>query len=102
PCDIDGICGDGGSNDLSGCDVTIAANGRVLSRAPGRGGENRITARKQLRIDGVVSAETSQVSGDDGSNTVVHPLSIAAIGLNKIQPAATEVQPPFCPGNAAS
>ncbi|MBI3783932.1 MAG: hypothetical protein HY270_11075 [Deltaproteobacteria bacterium] len=72
PCGIVEGCGDGGTTALSGCDVTITSSGSVLARAPGTGGSHQLTAREQLRIDGVVSATKSFAGGADGSIEIVH------------------------------
>lgn len=95
-CTVDG-CGDGGSTDLSGCDVIVGASGAVLTRAPGSGGTNLLTARKTINVLGQVDARTSRPGfGDDGGNTLVHPDTIPAQGVAKVLPAPTDTGRKFC------
>lgn len=66
-------CGEGGGVDLLACGLAVTSTGRVLARAPGFGGEVLLTARRQLSVDGTVSAARTLTSGTDGSVSLTHP-----------------------------
>jgi hypothetical protein len=68
-CSADIGCGQGGSAELLGCDVTIANTAALLATGPA-GGENSITAREQLRVQGVLDA-TRTMAGPDNGRTLL-------------------------------
>jgi hypothetical protein len=65
-------CGEGGTSDLSGCNVTISAAGGVLASGP-EAGENDVTAREQLTVKGTLDATTSMPSSTPGINRLIYP-----------------------------
>lgn len=96
-CSVDEGCGAGGTTDVEGCDITISSVGRLNANAPGEAGSHQITARKQLRVDGSVTAQKTLASGSDGSISVFHPVSLAPIlASNSVRPAPTMNPRPFC------
>jgi cysteine-rich repeat protein len=101
-CDSFGSCGDGGSIDLSGCDVRIQGpNGALRASATGAGGQNRMRARRQLTVDAnaIVTATTSRpAQGSDGTNTIDYPSvpALAPTGVNRIFPAPAANPLPLC------
>jgi len=66
-------CGEGGTNDLMGCNVTIGATASLIATAPD-GGENDLTARELLTIHGVLDATRTVATGMQGMNRSVFPL----------------------------
>lgn len=96
-CSIDEGCGAGGTVDVEGCDITVSSTGRLNANAPGEAGSQRVTARKQLRVDGSVTAQKTLASGSDGSISIFHPVSLAPIlASNSVRPAPTMNPRPFC------
>jgi cysteine-rich repeat protein len=92
-------CGDGGSTDLSGCNVRIQGpNGAVRASAPGSGGQNRLSARRQLTIDSnaTVTAATSRAQGSHGTNLLEHPIAFPVIGGNRVLPGFMANPRPAC------
>ncbi len=96
-CDVDG-CGDGGSVDLRGCNLTVSAIARVLGRAPGTAGFLQIVAREQLRVDGTINAARSQgSSGADGVVSLTAPTQKPPqLRVAGILPAAQITTLPYC------
>ena len=72
-------CGTGGRTDLTGCNLTVAATGNIKAGAP-TGGENDLTAREQLTINGKVNAAKTVGSGTDGRNVLLYPTRKAPSG----------------------
>ncbi len=90
-------CGVGGVLDIAGCDVTIADAGLLLTTGP-TGGEQRLTAREQLRIMGRLDSRRTRNDGDEGATllqfrTGFDPLLAGAM----IQPAPTPLPLTTCP-----
>ncbi len=98
-------CGVGGLTDLNGCAVTVTANGNIKAGGP-TGGENAITAREQLIINGKLNAVKTTGTGIDGQNVLQYPSrKTPVIASNAVLPAPTQVarstctlpnQPPLC------
>ncbi|GIW43211.1 MAG: hypothetical protein KatS3mg077_0493 [Candidatus Binatia bacterium] len=96
PCGVEG-CGEGGTTDIEGCDLTITGAGRLNANAPAAGGAHRLTARKQLRVDGVVTAVRTTTEGVDGTVAIFHPSGLAPIlAANSVRPAAALNPRPLC------
>jgi cysteine-rich repeat protein len=85
----------GGHVDLTGCNLVVAASGNVKAGAPA-GGENDLTAREQLTINGKVNAAKTVGSGTDGKNVFVFPTRKPVIGANGATPAAQLVGRDTC------
>src|SRR6185369_15500390 len=83
-------CGLGGFNEVSGCNVTIASGVAVTARGPD-GGDNLLTAREKLTMQGTVDATTTTgPPGANGSNTFQHPSRVApTIVTANVHPTAT-------------
>jgi hypothetical protein len=88
-------CGEGGDNELTGCDVTVASTGMVVARAP-TGGTNTLTAREQLTVQGIVRATSNISLGTDGSNATFHPSRTAPVITGTIDPAAVDTAQDTC------
>jgi cysteine-rich repeat protein len=84
--DVNG-CGDGGSTDLSGCNVTVTSTAQVLAVAA-NGGTHDLLAREQLTINGQVSA-SGVGTGTPGTNTFEHPSRTPPIVTGPVTPPAT-------------
>ncbi|HVO26745.1 MAG TPA: DUF4215 domain-containing protein [Candidatus Margulisiibacteriota bacterium] len=67
-----GACGIGGRTDLTGCDLLVSATGNIKAGAP-TAGENDLTAREQLTINGKVNAAKTIGAGTDGRNVFLFP-----------------------------
>jgi len=78
-------CGLGGFNEIVGCNVTIASTSTLTTRGPD-GGDNLVTAREQLRIDGTLDAVTTG-GGTSGTNTIQFPSRLPKQGTGAINPA---------------
>jgi hypothetical protein len=79
-------CGAGGSATLTGCNLTVTAAGNVLASAP-TGGQNILTAREQMTINGKVNATTTTTPGTDGANTLVYPQrKPPTLAVNAVKP----------------
>jgi hypothetical protein len=62
-CSVDFGCGDGGTTDLSACDILVNSSATITANAPGAAGAHQLEVRKQLRVDGVITAVKTQNSG---------------------------------------
>ena len=79
--------GMGGRTNLTGCDLIVAATGIVKAGAP-TAGENDLTAREQLTINGKVNA-AKVGPGTDGRNVLTYPTrKPPVVALNAATPAA--------------
>jgi len=104
-CSVDAGCGAGGATQLVACDLTVTAAGSVLASAiigtDASGGENDLTAREQLTINGkVTAAKAPQQSGDDGANVLQYPRRRVPIINGTVSPSATAEPQDTC-ANAA-
>jgi len=93
--DVNG-CGDGGTTDLSGCDVTLTPTGHILAVAP-NAGQNRLTAREQLTVAGEVNASAIG-AGVAGSNIFEHPSRKPPVVTGVVTPPATVTAFATCTG----
>ncbi len=97
PCNLDFGCGEGGTTDLSACDLTVTSAATVTANAPGAAGAHQLEVRKQLRVDGIVTAVKTLSSGSDGSVTIEHHASFPPVlGTNRVRPVPTLSPKPFC------
>ncbi len=67
---VDG-CGQGGSTDLFGCNVTLTNASSLLATGPD-GGQHNITAREQLTVQGTVDASRTVANGSNGVTHIEH------------------------------
>jgi len=89
-------CGIGGVTNLTGCNLTVASTGSVLAGAP-KAGQNSLTAREQLTINGKVNAAKATASGTDGANFLQYPSrKPAVIGAGLVAPAALSLASSTC------
>lgn len=96
-CSLDAGCGDGGTTDLSACDITIGSSATITANAPGTAGTHQLSARKLLGVNGIVTARKTQSSGADGSVTIEHPPAFPpSLGTNRVRPAPQLNPKPFC------
>lgn len=96
-CSDENGCGEGGSIDLSGCNVTLTANSSLDVSAP-LGGDTLITARGKLSVLGTMAAQSTGGDGDDGSNDLVHIATIAPNIAGSQNPAAGVTAQAACTG----
>jgi cysteine-rich repeat protein len=94
-CSIE-FCSLGGTVDLDGCDVTVAAACRLLATGSEEGGANTIAAREQLRIAGTLDARGSIAAARPGTNALRFPSRKAPIITGTVQPAATQTSLATC------
>ena len=81
-------CGVGGLADLSGCNVSIASTGSIVSGAPDAG-DIHLTAREQLTVRGMIDATTTNVAqGSNGQVLFTFP------SRKQPQVSPSVVQPP--------
>ncbi len=96
-CSPENGCGDGGSIDITGADVTIAASASLTTSAP-FGGDNSLAVRRALRIHGTMSAIGTQQDGSPGANDILQienqPLTITG----QINPPPVFDTRPACTG----
>jgi cysteine-rich repeat protein len=90
-----GVCGNGKTVKIQGCDVTVTATGQVLARAGGVGGAITLTARELMTVSGPINATKSSSSGTDGSVTLVHRVN-KFTGAGTITPTPTHTVLPVC------
>ncbi|HSQ01559.1 MAG TPA: hypothetical protein VL049_30415 [Candidatus Dormibacteraeota bacterium] len=64
-------CGQGGSTDLFGCDVTVTIGSSLIATGPD-GGQHDIAAREQLRVQGKIDATRTVATGNDGVTRIQH------------------------------
>jgi hypothetical protein len=96
-CSVINGCGQGGVTDLFGCDVTVTNSAALIATGPD-GGEHSLTARAQLRIQGLVDANRTVGTGGDGFVRFQHPTSHAPILTGSvIQPAPVALALTTCP-----
>jgi cysteine-rich repeat protein len=81
-------CGLGGFTEISGCNVTIGTGGSLLAGAPD-GGDNLLTARELLRIQGPVDAATTAAM-NNGTNTFQHPIGLNPQVTAAVSPSALD------------
>ena len=67
-----GVCGTGGQASLTGCNVTIVSTANIMAGAP-TAGENDVTAREQLILNGKMNAAKTIAAGTDGLNMIYYP-----------------------------
>jgi cysteine-rich repeat protein len=79
-----GVCGNGKTVAIQGCDVTVTATGQVLAQAGGVGGAIKLTARELMTVSGPINA----TGGTNGSVTLVHKVN-KFTGAGTITPAPT-------------
>lgn len=70
-CSDENGCGEGGSIDIIGCDVTLTAASSLDVSGP-FGGDSVMTARGTLEIRGAVDATATTQDGTEGSNDASH------------------------------
>jgi hypothetical protein len=68
-CNGGGVCSAAGGADISGCDVTLALQGRIDGTASGSGASVLLLARQQLRIEGIIDA----TAATNGIVQFIHP-----------------------------
>jgi hypothetical protein len=90
-------CGDGGSIDLAGADVTITAGARLDASAP-FGGDNLVLARRSLTIDGSMLARGTHQDGDVGSNDIIQIQNQPRVITGVIDPPVSISARPACTG----
>ena len=96
-CSVEDGCGSGGSTDLFGCDVTVTNGASLVATGPD-GGQHSITAREQLRVQGVIDATRTVGTGSNGITRIQHTARKAPnlTGAN-INPAAQTQALATCP-----
>jgi hypothetical protein len=96
-CGADNNCGQAGTTDLQGCNVTVTAAGVLLANGPDAG-ENDLTAREQLTVQGTLNATRTNPMGALGINRFVYRSGKAPIVQgNGISPAAVGLALTTCP-----
>jgi hypothetical protein len=70
-CSVENGCGEGGSIDIIGCDVTLSASSNLDVSGP-FGGDSVVTARGTLEIRGTLNAGQTAQEGTEGSNDASH------------------------------
>jgi len=99
-CSTDNDCGEGGTADLRGCNVTIGANAQLLATAP-VGGENDLTARELLTVHGHLDATRTLPTGQQGTNLSKFPMRRAPVTQGAtFLPPATSMALTTCPNEA--
>lgn len=87
-CSDDLGCGDGGTVDLIGCNITIN-NGVTVDVTGPFAGDNLVTARRNIELRGnLLATTTDNVDGIDGSNDLTHIQGQTLITTGTIAPAA--------------
>jgi cysteine-rich repeat protein len=94
-CDTLGICGSGGSIDVTGCNVVVTADGLLDGRAP-FGGDIDLTVRELLTVVGSVDAQSTSGQGDPGTTEIQHPIVLTPVGLARVLPAPATSALPRC------
>jgi hypothetical protein len=96
-CSVANGCGEGGSTDLEGCNVTVTANGTLLASGPDAG-ENDLVAREQVTVQGMANALNTVPTGVIGINHLVYPARKGPILQgSSILPALDAVPATTCP-----
>jgi hypothetical protein len=95
-CSEDNGCGEGGTTDLVGCNVTLTAAAALLAGAPDAG-ENSLTAREQLTVRGIIDASRTIAAGTFGDNRFTYPAGRAPFVLATVNPAALTLALTTCP-----
>jgi hypothetical protein len=95
-CSLDLGCGAGGTADVSACDLVVTSTGLVDARG-GDGGFNELVARRQLTVDGTVTAIGRGVDGIDGVNTLVFAEGSSPAVRGTVPPPVLNPQP-LCSG----
>jgi cysteine-rich repeat protein len=86
-----GVCGNGKTVNIQGCNVTVTATGQVLAQAGGVGGAITLTARELMTVSGPINA----TGGTNGSVTLVHRVNDFT-GAGTITPTPTHTVLPVC------
>jgi cysteine-rich repeat protein len=97
-CDATGSCGDGGSIDVFGCNVSVASTASLLARAPIAGGIT-LTGREHITVAGLLDATaTSAGPSTPGTNTFQFPTGVApnVVAGAIIKPLAVNSPIPRC------
>jgi hypothetical protein len=87
-------CGEAGTADFEGCDVTLSANGEVLVDAP-TGGDVTVTGRRSMTINGAINAEGT-VDDDHGTIQFRHPIGMPPALPGDIFPDPDFTALPMC------
>ena len=70
-CSVENGCGQGGSTDLFGCNVTLTNAASLVATGPD-GGEHNLTAREQLSVQGTIDARRTTATGGNGLVNIQH------------------------------
>jgi hypothetical protein len=89
-------CGEGGSAELSGCDVTLTTTAALLATGPA-GGAQTLTAREQMRIQGIVDATRTQAGPDNGVTLLQYTARKTPILTGPIAPTPVRTTLTTCP-----
>lgn len=68
-CSDENGCGQGGTTDLFGCDVTLTPSAALLATGPDAG-QQSLTAREQLRVQGLIDTRRTVAAGSNGVNRI--------------------------------
>lgn len=99
-CSTENGCGQGGINDLSGCNVTFTG---ILRVSGPDAGENLVTARDLLSSFGTMDATRTVGNGTDGLNRLVHRVGRApTLNIPAIKPAPSIVAVATCPASGTT
>lgn len=97
-CSIENGCGDGGTVDVTGADVTVAQGGQ-LTASGAFAGDNAITARRAIAVRGSVLAVGAQPDGA-GLNDIFRTEGQPLVITGTINPAASFTVRAACTGGA--
>jgi cysteine-rich repeat protein len=78
----------GGFTDLTGCNLTIGSSGALDVRGPDAG-QNFLTAREQLTVQGTLTATRTTGTGTPGENRFAFPSRKPPIVTGTVTPPAT-------------
>lgn len=100
-CSVANGCGAGGTTDLQGCNLTLTSSSVVNASGPDAG-ENDLTAREQLTVQGSVNAANTVPPGPPqngmvGTNYFLYPARKPPILGNGVVPTPDEVPATTCP-----
>ncbi len=96
-CSIENGCGEGGSIDLTGCDVTIL-NSASLDVSGPFGGDTQITVRNSVQIRGDLTATSTTQDGTVGTHDLTHIDGRPTLVTGEIQPALMVTNRVACTG----
>jgi hypothetical protein len=97
-CSPENGCGDGGSIELAGCDITVAASADLDASGPAGGG-GFVIARESFVMQGSLNTDKTVTDGFEGTNEIIFRQGAQIVLGGNIVPAFVQTVLPSCTGS---